>query len=244
MTTRKARPDTPRPQGAAPELCPLGDQAVLVRFGDTISTASHARVVASLTALDAARPAWVVDLVPAYASLMVLYDPPAVQLDQVTAWLVEALAGASAGVAEHRRVTVPVCYDPELGLDLREVAGLTGLDADEVVRRHTAREVLVYMLGFKPGFPYMGEIDETIAVPRRGSPRTHVPAGSVAVAGRQTGIYPVASPGGWRVLGRTPWRLFDVGRAEPFALRPGDLVRFVAIDRARFDELAAVKEGR
>ena len=223
---------------APPDIRPLGDQAILLRLGSEISPELHARVRATLAALDGDRPAWVLDLVPAYASLLVVYDPVLVEPDEVTSWLGKRVVTGPAAVPEPRRVTVPVWYDPEVAPDLEAVAAEKGLTPAELVALHTGREVLVYMLGFRPGFPYMGTTDERLAVERLATPRVAVPAGSVALAGRQTGIYPVASPGGWRIIGRTPWRLFDPGRAEPFRLLPGDLVRFEAIDRRRFLELA------
>jgi inhibitor of KinA len=219
------------------DIRPLGDQAILVRFGAEISPELHARVRSALAALDGDRPPWVVDVVPAYASVLVVYDLARVEPDEVRAWLGRGLAALPETAPAARRVTVPVWYDPEVAPDLEDVALEKGLTPVELVALHTGREVLVYMLGFRPGFPYMGTTDERIAVERLATPRLTVPAGSVALAGRQTGIYPVASPGGWRIVGRTPWRLFDPGRAEPFRLLPGDLVRFEAINRRRFLEL-------
>jgi inhibitor of KinA len=147
------------------------------------------------------------------------------------------VAAGTAEVPAPRRVTVPVWYDARVAPDLETVTREKGMTVDELIALHTGREVLVYMLGFRPGFPYMGTTDERLEVDRLATPRLAVPAGSVALAGRQTGIYPVASPGGWRIIGRTPWRLFDPGRAEPFRLLPGDLVRFKAIDERAFLEL-------
>ena len=134
-------------------------------------------------------------------------------------------------------MTIPVWYDPEAGLDLPALASELHLSPDEIVALHSGTEYRVFMLGFKPGFPYMGTLPERLAAPRLASPRTAVPAGSVAIAGRQTGIYSVRSPGGWRILGRTPLTLFDAQREEPFLLRAGDRVRFEPIDRTRFLEL-------
>ena len=220
-----------------PDVRPLGDQAFLVRFGTEISPGLHAAVRSTLAALDSDRPAWVVDLVPAYASVLVVYDPVRVEPDEVAAWLDTRVAAEPAQLPAPRRVTVPVWYDASVAPDLEAVALERGLTVDEVVALHTGREYLVYMLGFRPGFPYMGTTDERLAVERLATPRLAVPAGSVALAGRQTGIYPVASPGGWRIIGRTPWRLFDPARAEPFRLLAGDLVRFEAIDERRSHEL-------
>ena len=228
---------------AAPEIRPLGDQAFLIRFGGGISPDLHGRVRAALAALDAQRPPWVVDLVPAYASLLVVVDPLAAEPDEITARLEQAVVGASATPAPPRRVTVPVRYHPEVAPDLEALARERDMTVDELIALHSGREVLVYMLGFRPGFPYMGTTDERLAVERLATPRLAVPAGSVALAGRQTGIYPVVSPGGWRIIGRTPWRLFDPARAEPFRLLPGDLVRFEPIDARRFAELEAAERS-
>jgi inhibitor of KinA len=222
---------------ALPDIRPLGDQAFLVRFGATISPELHAAVRSTLSALDGDRPAWVVDLVPAYASVLVVYDPVRVEPDEVTAWLGQRVTAGPAAVPAARRVTVPVWYEAQVAPYLETVAQEKGLTVERLIALHTGLEVLVYMLGFRPGFPYMGTTDERLAVERLATPRLAVPAGSVALAGRQTGIYPVASPGGWRIIGRTPWRLFDPARSEPFRLLPGDLVRFEAIDERRFREL-------
>ena len=140
-----------------------------------------------------------------------------------------------------RVIEVPVCYGGELGPDLEDVARAVALSPAEVIARHSAPAYRVYLLGFTPGFPYLGGMDPRLACPRLSSPRVRVPAGSVAIAGAQTGVYSVESPGGWRLLGRTPLRLFDPdpGARRPFLLAPGDGLRFVPVDRARFDALAA-----
>jgi len=254
MTPRQAaRGGSPRPRvrpesGAAPppraEVRPAGDQAYLIRLGDEISAANHARVFGALAALDAARPAFVVDCVPAYASILVVYDPLAAAPEAVREWIDAALAGASRAAPARRVVTVPVWYDPEVGLDLEDTARLLELAPETVVALHTGTSYLAHMLGFKPGFPYLGTLDERLAAPRLPAPRLAVPAGSVAIAGRQTGIYPVRCPGGWRVLGRTPLRIFAPERPEPFAILPGDEVRFEAIDRERFAGLSAREAAR
>ncbi len=139
----------------------------------------------------------------------------------------EANAAETTSLLEPRRVEVPVVYGGEFGPDLEFVARHNGLSPEEVIRRHTARDYPVYLVGFTPGFPYLGGLDETIAAPRLSSPRPRVPAGSVGIAGQQTGIYSVDSPGGWRLIGWTPLRLFDPLRHPPALLAPGDVVRFV-----------------
>lgn len=158
---------------------------------------------------------------------------------------VERAAGAREALAITRRVVeVPVCYDAEFGLDLEWIARETSLSVDEVVALHAGAMYHVHFLGFLPGFAYMGGVPELLRVPRQASPRTRVPAGSVAIAGAQAGIYPSDTPGGWRIVGRTPRAVFDPSRDVPSLLQRGDEVRFVRIDRGRFDELAATARVR
>ncbi len=221
-----------------------GDQAFLVRFGTTISPRTNARVRAALDALDADRPAWVVDCVPAYTTILVVYDPLTVEPIVVESWIRARVATASIARAVRRTVTVPVWYDPEVGLDLDDTARYLGTSVERVVELHTSRSYLAYMLGFKPGFSYLGVLDPKLAAPRLDVPRLRVPAGSVGIAGRQTGIYPVTSPGGWRILGRTPLRIFDPAREAPFLILPGDEVRFEPIGRRRFEQLAEHETAR
>jgi KipI family sensor histidine kinase inhibitor len=198
-------------------LRPAGERGLLIEVDDLETV--H-RLHAALRALD---PPGVVELVPAYRTLLVVADPErAGALDELAA----ALAGLElppTGEVAGDLVEIPVRYDGE---DLAEVAGLTGLDAEEVVRRHTAPEYTVAFLGFSPGFPYLVGLDPALEVPRRDTPRTSIPAGSVGLAGGQTGIYPSASPGGWQLIGRTEVTLFDPRRDPPALLAPGSRLRF------------------
>ena len=169
-------------------------------------------------------------MVPSYASVGVHIDPlrldvAALERTVAEAWDVGPPESYDAG----RLVEIPVCYGGEFGPDLEEVADFARCSADDVVRWHSDIVYRVYMLGFLPGFAYLGAVDEIIAMPRRTAPRAAVPAGSVGIAGRQTGVYPSESPGGWRLIGRTPWRMFDAGRARPSLLDAGDRVRFVPV---------------
>jgi KipI family sensor histidine kinase inhibitor len=159
----------------------------------------------------------------------VYYDPLHVDAATIEQILRGAAEHPAAGTAEFepRRLTIPVAYGGETGPDLTEVAAFAGCSDEDVIALHTGREYRVYLIGFLPGFPYMGPVDERIAMPRREAPRLVVPAGSVGIAGRQTGIYPVESPGGWRLIGRTTQRMFDASRPSPSLLKAGDLVRFV-----------------
>lgn len=227
-----------------PSITAVSEQALLVRFAEEPTPAVAVRIQAVVRALDAARPAWLVDCVPAFCSLLLIFDPLREDAAVVGETVRRALAAAPDTPALARRLVVPVWYDPEVAPDLEGVARECALTVDEVVARHCGRNYLVYALGFKPGFPYMASLDDALVVPRLATPRPAVPPGSVAIAGRQTGIYTVRSPGGWRIIGRTPWRVFDPGGANPFRIRAGDEVRFQAIGRARFMELErAEREG-
>lgn len=222
-----------------PLLSPLGDRALLVDFGQRIDAELNARVHALAARIRAAGLAGVTDLVPAYASLAIHYNPGAWEsaAGSPFAALAEALQSLldradECGTEPARTVEIPVRYGGEDGPDLAEVADQAGLSAAEYARRHAAGLYRVFMLGFTPGFAYLGGLDPALAAPRRAIPRTRVPAGSVGIAGAQTGIYPCASPGGWQLIGRTDATLFDPGLDEPCRFRPGDRVHFVAVGAA------------
>ncbi|MEA3207746.1 MAG: inhibitor of KinA [Chthoniobacter sp.] len=232
------------------EITPLGDCALLVRVRDRIAkvpSETLREVLAVLRRLEIARVPGVIELAPAYTTVAVFFDPVRVVAagappDAVFDWLaerirqgVEGVPEADGGVRTARLVEIPVCYGGEFGPDLDEVARHTGLTADEIVRRHHAVEYCVHGLGFTPGFPYLSGLSPELAVPRRATPRTAVPAGTVAIGGAQTGIYPLRSPGGWRLIGRTPRTLFSVQQEPPALLRPGDRVRFRPITRDEFE---------
>jgi KipI family sensor histidine kinase inhibitor len=216
---------------------PLGESALLIRFGDGFDAATNTRVHAAANALHAAGLPGVVDIVPAYATLAIHFDPLAwvatnggPPLPHVMS-AVRAILDSPPSIAadEGRLVDIPVCYGGASGPDLKSLAEHARLDADEVVARHASTIYRVAMLGFAPGFPYLLGLDRALAMPRRAAPRTRVPAGSVAIGGEQTGIYPADLPGGWQLIGRTPLVLFDAHRDPPSLLMPGDRVRFVPI---------------
>jgi KipI family sensor histidine kinase inhibitor len=211
-----------------PRFLPLGDAALLIELGDQIDSAVNRRVHTVDAWLRSRAPHGIVEFVPAYASLLVHYDPLVLSFAEVHRWAEEQLSSAKeiAG-AEPRMIQVPVSYGGVDGPDLEAVAALHGLTAEEVARIHAGRDYTVYMMGFTPGFPYLGTLDESISAPRLPSPRMRVPAGSVGITGLQTGIYPIESPGGWQLIGRTSMRLFDLQSDDPFAFAPGDTVRFV-----------------
>lgn len=213
---------------------PLGDRAIIIALGDSIDEATRLRVRAVSAALDATPLIAIVDQVPAFASVAVHYDPAAVPgsadrspFERMVELLEQVLATGTADTAVTvRLVEIPVCYGGDLGPDLADVAHAHGLEPDDVVRIHSAAEYVVYMVGFMPGFAYLGGLSDSIATPRRSAPRRAVPAGTVGIGGQQTGVYPMESPGGWNLIGRTPLQVFDITRDEPALLATGDHVRF------------------
>lgn len=222
---------------------PLAEDAWLLRFGAAIDMDVNARVHAAAARLQASLAG--VECVPAYASLLLRFDP----ID----WLDDdghfsgrrlrdaidtAMRQVHAMAPALREVVIPVCYGGAAGEDLHDVAAHAGLAPEEVIARHTGANYRVAMLGFAPGFPYLLGLDPALAMPRRSNPRTRVPAGSVAIGGLQTGIYPQALPGGWQLIGRTPLRLFDLAADSPSLFQPGDRVRFRAIDEGEYRRLA------
>jgi KipI family sensor histidine kinase inhibitor len=228
-----------------PSFEPLGDAALLLRWSDTADIDANRAVHALVRALRAAPAPWLVDCVPAYASLAVFFDAARIAGDDplasVQRWVSERSESPASATSDApaRLVEIPVCYGGEHGPDLDDVAAACGLTPTQVVDRHAAGDYLVAMLGFSPGFPYLLGLDPQLAVSRLATPRVRVPAGSVGIGGAQTGIYPDAGPGGWRLIGRTPQALFAPRREPPTHVLPGDRVRFVPIDAARFDQLHA-----
>jgi inhibitor of KinA len=222
-----------------PRVVPLGDSALLVEFDNRIEQSINERCIALAEALEARRIAGVRDVVPAYRTVAVYFDPLKTDAAELRRELQQALA-ARAAVAPRPReiIRVPVCYGAADGPDLGEVARFAGSSEEEIVSLHTGTVYRVFMLGFSPGFAYMGPVDARIAAPRRSAPRTAVPAGSVGIAGQQTGIYPSETPGGWQLVGRTPLRVFDPSRTPPSLFRAGDRVQFFPIGRDQWDRYA------
>ena len=223
------------------ECLPCGECALTVQLGHAIEETVADDVRAFAAGLETAALPGIRELVPTYCTVMVHYDPAVWGFEELSAKLTE-LAGileAAAG-GDSLLVEIPVLYGGEAGPDLEFVASHNGLTPEEVIRRHAEPASLVYMLGFTPGFPYLGGMDESIAAPRLKTPRVRIPAGSVGIAGSQTGVYPIDSPGGWQLIGRTPLRLFDMEGENKFLLKAGQRVRFVPIDEAEFRRLGGV----
>jgi KipI family sensor histidine kinase inhibitor len=223
-----------------PKFRPAGDRGLLVEYGAGIDPAVNQKVRSVNRALLESLPKGVREIIPAYRSILVTYDPAATAihtLKQTLLSLEEQLPElhGSAPVV----VDIPVCYEGEYGPDMDDVAARAGLTTQEVVRIHSKPEYMIYMIGFTPGFPFLGGLPESLHVPRLETPRKFVPAGSVGIANNQTGIYPLASPGGWRLIGQTPLRLFAPERSNPIPYQPGDWIRFRPISPREFHRLAA-----
>jgi KipI family sensor histidine kinase inhibitor len=220
-------------------ITPLGDAALLVEFDHTIDVMVSVHVLAAAERVRQARVPGVRDVVPAYGSFAVHFDP----LRTDVRLLREVVAGAATAAPPRREqgrmapIEIPVCYGGRFGPDLGALAAWAGLDPHHVIAAHAGREYRVFMLGFLPGFPYMARVDERIAMPRRDMPRARVATGSVGIAGPQTGVYPVESPGGWQIIGRTPLVLFEPRNEPPALLAPGQRVRFRSVSSAEFETL-------
>ncbi|KRG68915.1 5-oxoprolinase subunit PxpB [Pseudoxanthomonas dokdonensis] len=232
----------PVPDFTAPSFTALADDALLLQWGQQMDPIINARVHALVARIRRDSPAWLRDCVPAYASLAIFFDIIALgadahhQVQTYVAGLLRDDASAAAAPTRSAVVRIPVCYHPSLAPDLETSAQALDMSVEELIERHSQADYRVAMIGFAPGFPYLSGLPENLALPRLATPRARVEAGSVAIGGNQTGIYPLAGPGGWRILGRTPLRLFDPRRQPPSLLVAGNQVRFVAISLAEFQQ--------
>ncbi len=218
-----------------PRFNPVGESAILLEIDEELSLEINRRVYALDTCIQANPLRGVREWVPAYSSMLVIFDPLLVGISEVKSWLKNCLENVSDNeVQKAKKVVIPVHYGGENGPDLNHVASYHHLSPGEVVRRHTAQTYHVGMMGFTPGFAYLLGLDLSLATPRLKSPRTNVPAGSVGIAGGQTGIYPLESPGGWQLIGRTDLALFNPDQPPYFLLAPGDEVQFKAINMGAF----------
>lgn len=211
-----------------PKIIPVGDSAILIQIGEEIDLTTNQRVHALAALINSSPLKGLIETVPSYATLLVHYDLLILSFTQVKNYLRERLAQLHEGESHRpRRIVIPVRYGGEYGIDLEAVAHDCQLQAKEVIRIHSEKIYTVFMMGFTPGFPYMGKLDDAIIMPRLETPRTRVPAGTVAIAGSQTGIYPIDSPGGWQLIGWTSLRLFNPESEAPFLFSPGDEVKFI-----------------
>ena len=212
-----------------------GDRALVVEFGDKIEEEVNSKIRSLTVAIEQEGIVGINETIPTYRSLMVIYDPMIMEL----ARLIEAIKSIISRMHELKLpdakvIEIPTLYGGEYGPDIEFVADHNKITIDEVIKIHTDNEYLIYMIGFTPGFPYLGGMSDKIQAPRLQNPRTKIPFGSVGIAGKQTGIYPVESPGGWQLIGRTPVKLYDPCRKEPVLLNAGDYIKFVQIDEDEY----------
>jgi KipI family sensor histidine kinase inhibitor len=221
------------------KILPAGDSCLFVDFGSSIALDINGKVQDLRVKLEKRSFPGVREMVPTYRSLAIYFDPSELDLERFTEELEALLLHVKTPERSSvRKVTIPVCYGGTFGPDLENVASLNGITSEEVIRIHSTGEYYCYMLGFTPGFPYRGGMDKSIAAPRLESPREVIPAGSVGIAGTQTGVYPIESPGGWQLIGRTPLRLFDAERTPPILLEAGIWITFSPITETEFERIS------
>lgn len=232
------------PAPSCPRFLPAGDCGLVVELGNAIDERINARVVALDRRIAEAGIEGVVETVPTYRSVLVLYDPARIRARRLIPLLAELVSQDEPTEPAARRWVFPVAYGGEYGMDLDSVARTHGMTSEDVVRLHCAAEYRVYMIGFAPGFAYLGGLPPALATPRRTDPRPRTPAGSVSLGGIQAAIHSIEAPSGWHMLGRTPARLFDLARDPPFLLRAGDRVRFTPVSADEFARLSRrVEQG-
>lgn len=227
------------------KLMAEGDSAILLEFEQKISPEINKKITTMVHLLREQQIKGVIDMIPAFCSLLINYDPRVITYEVLSKRIKSLLhLNIEAGTTLKKVYEIPVCYGGEFGPDLSFIAEHAKLSEEEVISIHSSKDYLIYMLGFLPGFSYLGGLDERIHTPRLDNPRIKINAGSVGIGGAQTGIYPLDSPGGWQLLGMTPVKTYDPSRAEPILFEAGDYIRFVPITREEFDEiLAAVEAG-
>jgi KipI family sensor histidine kinase inhibitor len=221
-----------------------GDRALVVEFGDRVDQALSEGVLRLDAMIRSSAPARIVETVPTFRSLAIYYDPLVTSRGELQRAIAPLLDLGDDPRASARLWRVPVCYEGEFAPDLAEVARLTGLTPNEIVALHSGTRFHVYMLGFLPGFPYLGDLPPQLALPRRADPRLRVPAGSISIATTLTAIYPYESPGGWHLIGATPIRMFDPEQPKPALFAPGDAVKFQPIDARAYASIRQAVESR
>ena len=226
-----------------PRIITSGDTAIVVEFEDRIDPSVNAKVKAFYETLKNSGIEGIVDIIPTYRSVLVHYNPLVIRYGQMMEQVERLLNKAGeAPVMDRKIYKIPVCYGGYYGQDLEDVAEHAGMTQEEVIRIHSGRDYLIYMLGFQPGFAYLGGMDERIAMPRLPQPRGSILAGSVGIANSQTGIYPMSSPAGWRLIGCTPVRPYDARRSRPILYEAGDYIRFVPISERDYTRIEVLIE--
>lgn len=220
------------------KILTAGDSSVLIEFGKEISPQINKRITMLVHLMKEQQIEGVVDIIPAFTSLLVNYDPRVISYKKIRKRLEKLAKLEVKDIQTSAKVyEIPVCYGGEYGPDVENIAKLAGLSKEEVIQIHSSKDYLIYMLGFLPGFSYLGGLDERIHTPRLANPRVRIPAGSVGIGGSQTGIYPLDSPGGWQLLGQTPIKTYDPKREIPILFEAGDYIRFVPITQEEFHEI-------
>lgn len=221
-----------------PDIQFASDRSLLIKVGEKISRENHDKVFKIFLLLSSSKVQGIQSIHPAYNTILITFDPCIVHLHRINEIITSLLQQEnSVTIPESRIINIPVCYDEEYAWDISNVAKHNSLTIEQVIQFHSKPEYLVYFLGFSPGFPYLGEMPKEIATPRLASPRLKVPEGSVAIGGDQTGIYPISSPGGWNIIGRTTLTLFSPEKEEPTLLRMGDKIKFIPITKKEFQQL-------
>ncbi len=212
-----------------------GDSALLIEFGKEINPEINRKITALVQLMREQHIEGIVDVIPAFCSLLINYDPRVLSYEELKERMEHLLKMETKTEATRKRIfEIPVCYGGEYGPDIENIAEHAGLSVEEVIKIHSSKDYLIYMLGFLPGFTYLGGLDERIYTPRLASPRLKIRAGSVGIGGSQTGIYPLDSPGGWQLMGLTPVRTYDPERQTPILVEAGDYIRFIPIDEEEF----------
>jgi KipI family sensor histidine kinase inhibitor len=222
-----------------PTLLPCGDSALVLQIGEKIDAEANSRIIALAAELEASTPPGVLEIVPTYRSLLLRYDPERIRGAELEQRLLEAFEHPATAGSAGRLWTVPCLYGGEVGQDLEELAAMKGLSPQEVIALHAGAEYRIYMIGFAPGFAYLGGLPEILHTPRLLNPRQNIPAGAIGIGGQQSNINSVAGPSGWRFIGWTPVQSFDSARPEPFLFRAGDRIRFRPIDAEESRDLLA-----
>ena len=225
------------------KILTAGDSSILVEFGKVISPEINRKITATVQLMKMQHIEGVVDIIPAFCSLLINYDPRVISYEEITERMQHLLKmDAKMDEGKKKIYEIPVCYGGEYGPDIANIAEHAGLTEEEVIKIHSSRDYLIYMLGFLPGFCYLGGLDERIHTPRLANPRIKISAGSVGIGGSQTGIYPLDSPGGWQLMGMTPVKTYDPDREVPILLEAGDYIRFIPIDEEEYNRIKELVE--